>query len=171
MSPDTILSTLDQAKLESMIQDFNSGQFKAVLRAGGLQTKVPSACVLQKARRRIWSRRILDGIKENRQGIAGELIYQWLLNHRRQMLVDYLNALGVKHVRGETEETFTKTIPEENLINEAVKLMERYEPRDVAIYTLFLDYHQESGVYTGNPRIGSALKTGNAGEAVQQAEQ
>lgn len=162
MSPEQIVSSLPKEKIESMIQDLNSGQFKSVLRAGGLQTKVPSACVLQKARRRIWSRRILEGLEEKTLGIAGELIYQWLLNHRRQMLVDYLNGLNIKHVRGETEETFTKTIPEEKLIKEALQLMERYDPQDVAIYTLFLDHHQESTVYSTNIKITGAIHSQRA---------
>ena len=157
MSPETILNQLSEEKITSIFGELNSGQLKSVLRAGGLKTKVPSACVLQKARRRIWSRRIKEGLEDNKEGLADELIYQWLLHHRRPMLMDYLDSLGIKHIRGETEESFTKTVPENKLLDEAQQLMERHDPQDVAIYTLFLDHHQGSEVFETNPLVLGAL--------------
>jgi hypothetical protein len=157
MTPAEIVSRLPREKIEEILSELNSGQYKAVLRAGGLSTKVPSACVLQKARRRIWSKRIREGLGSGREALASELLYQWLLFHRRQMLMDYLDGLGVSHVRGETEETFTKTVPPGKLTERAFELMKEHDARDVAIYVLFLDHHQESDVFAEQDRILQAL--------------
>lgn len=158
MNPGELLSHLGQAKIESILEELNSGQMKSVLRTAGKSVKVPSGCVLQKARRKIWSRRIEEGLQSDDGQVASELLYQWLLHHRRSMLVDYLNALGVEHVRGETEDSFTKTLPRERLVGEALKLMERHDAQEVACYVLFLDHHQESDVFAGSQEIMEALR-------------
>lgn len=157
MDPTAILSRLSKEKIEAIIGELNSGQLKAVLRRSELGVKVPPGCVLQKARRKIWASRILEELDEKNDEVSGELFYQWLLNHRRPLLMSYLDALKVKHVRGETEESFTKTIPRERLISEAIFLMDRYDPQDVAIYTLFLDHHQQSDHFSSAERILAAL--------------
>ena len=158
MQPYEIVSHFSEKKLAEIFSELNSGQFKAVLRDGGLSTKVPPSCVLQKARKRIWTKRIKDGLAAEKQELASALLYHWLLFHRRKMLIDYLDGLEVKHMRGETEETFTKTVPQDRLLAEAEKLMARYDAQDVAAYVLFLDYHQDSDVFATATFVHEALE-------------
>jgi hypothetical protein len=158
MRPYEIVSNFSEHKLAEILAQLNSGQFKSVLRDGGLSTKVPPSCVLQKARKRIWTKRIKDGLAAENEALASALLYHWLLFHRRQMLIDYLDKLGVKHVRGETEETFTKTVPQDRLLAEAKNLTAKYDAQDVAAYVLFLDYHQDSEVFTRESFISAALQ-------------
>ena len=165
MQPLDILAKVPEEKLEAMLGELNSGQLKAVARAGGLSTRVPASAVSPSARRRVLARRIREGIVKEQGDLAGELLYQWLLHHRRDMLVDYLDAIGVKHVRGETEETFTKTIPEDKLLSAALALRSKYDPVDVAVYVLYLDYHQEADVYSHEPRIVALLGQSDVREA------
>lgn len=160
MKPGQIVSHLSEAKLLSVLDELNSGQMKSVLREAGLSVKVPPGCVLPKARRKVWSRRILEGLQTRTEETAGELLYQWLLNHRRSMLMDFLDALEIKHVRGETEDSFTKTIPQERLVSEALKLMQKHDPQEVAVYVLYLDHHQESDSFSGQEEILGPLRGG-----------
>ncbi len=153
MQPLDILAKISHEKLDAMLGELNSGQLKTVVKAGGLSTRVPASAVSPSARRRVLAKRVRDGIAKEHEPLASELIYQWLLHHRREMLIDYLDAVGVKHVRGETEETFTKTIPEDKLVNAALALRTKYEPVDVAIYVLYLDYHQEADAFSQEPRV------------------
>ncbi len=158
MQPLEILRRVPEEKLDAILSELNSGQIKRVLKTADLSTRVPASAVSPSARRRALARRVRDGIAKDRDDLASELLYQWLLNHRRQMLVDYLEAIEVKHVNGETEETFTKTVPEDKLIGAALGLRGSYEPMDVAIYVLYLDHHQEADVYSHDDRILGMLR-------------
>ena len=160
MKPGQIVSHFSEDKISSVLGELNSGQMKSVLREAGLSVKVPPGCVLPKARRKLWSGRILEGLRTRTEETAGELLYQWLLNHRRSMLMDFLDALEIKHVRGETEDSFTKTVPQERLVSEALKLMKKHDPQEVAAYVLYLDHHQESDSFSGQEEILAALGGG-----------
>jgi hypothetical protein len=153
MRPIDICSRLGPERIAAICQELNSGQLKSTLKKGNLNTKVPSRVVSQRAKRKIWAERVLRSLEQENEQVADSLLYEWLLHHRRPMLIEYLDAIGVKHQGGETEETFTKTVPPETLRAKALALAEKRSPEEVAAYVLYLDHHQESRVFTDDPAI------------------
>ncbi len=147
MKPLDIAQKIGPAKIEAMVDELNSGQFKRILTAGDVSTRIPSTVLSLKARTRMWKDRLLEAIAGGNPSIASALIYEWLLGRRRAMLVRYLDLLEVKHRNGETDETFLKTIPEPTLRAKAAELAKEFDPQDVAIYVHFLDYHQHADVF------------------------
>lgn len=147
MKPLDITRKIGPEKIENMVDELNSGQFKRILNAGGVPTRIPSSVLSLKARSRLWKDRLLESLSGQNHDIASTLIYEWLLGRRRSMLERYLDILKVKHRRGETDETFLKTIPEETLRSSAQELARDFPPQDVAIYVHFLDHHQQAAVF------------------------
>jgi len=147
MKPLEIAQKVGPAKIEAMVDELNSGQFKRILAAGDVSTRIPSSVLSLATRTRMWKDRLLEAIAGGNHGVASALIYEWLLGRRRAMLSRYLDLLEVKHRNGETDETFLKTIPEKNLREKALELAKEFAPQDVAIYVHFLDYHQHAAVF------------------------
>jgi len=157
MRPIDICARLGTQRIIDICHELNSNQLKTTLRKGDLKTKVPSRVVSQRARRKIWAERVTTSLGKQNDEVASNLLYEWLLNHRRKMLIEYLDAIGVKHQGGETEETFTKTVPAETLLKAAQDLTANHPGAEVAAYLLFLDDHQESSVFTDAPEIVALL--------------
>jgi hypothetical protein len=153
MRPIDICQRLGAERLVSIAEELNSQQLKTTLKKGDVSTKVPSSVVSQKARRRIFTDRLNSGIAGNNEGLADSLLYEWLLHHRRSMLVAYLDALKVKHQAGETEESFLRTVPPDTLRKAARDLSQKYPPHEAAAYVLYLDHHQESSVFSTDPEV------------------
>ncbi len=158
MQPIEIARRAGEDKIHAILSELNTAQLRAVLKQAGLSTKVPPALAVPSAKRRHLAQRVAKAIQDGNEDAASELFYQWLLHRRRRMLADYLSALGVKHVNGETEESFTKTVPADRLHQEARLLMTKYDPQDVAIYLFYLDHHQESRVYEEDRTLLKALE-------------
>ena len=147
MKPLDIAQKVGPSKIEAMVDELNSGQFKRILIAGAVSTRIPSSVLSLKARSRLWKDRLMNGLDQGNHAVASSLIYEWLLGRRRSMLEKYLDLLEVKHRRGETDETFLKTIPEETLRTKAHELTQDYPAQDVAIYVHFLDHHQHAAAF------------------------
>ena len=153
MHPLDICKRLGSDKITAICGELNSNQLKNTLRKGGLNTKVPSRMVSQRKRRTLWSERVHKSLEQQNDEVAESLLYEWLLHHRRELLMDYLDRIGVKHQGGETEDTFTRTVPPETLRETALAVARTREPSEVAAYVLFLDYHQESDVFSHSDEI------------------
>ncbi|MDY0000727.1 MAG: hypothetical protein RBU30_05490 [Polyangia bacterium] len=159
MHPLQICKKLGQDRILSICEELNSNQLKTTLRKGGLNPKSSARVVSQKAKRKLWSDRVQKGLDQDNAELAESLLYEWLLYHRRPMLVEYLDRVGVKHQGGETEDTFTKTVPAEVLREGALAIARTRDPVEVAAYLLFLDFHQESDVYGSDPAILALLES------------
>jgi hypothetical protein len=171
MRPIDICQRLGADRITAICEELNSNQLKTTLRKGALNIKVPSRVVSQRARRKLWAGRVVASLEKDNEEVADSLLYEWLLNHRRKMLITYLDAIGVKHQGGETEETFTRTVPPEDLLQAARDLVATHPPFEVAAYVLYLDHHQESDVYTSAPDIVALLTpTPVAAEATATAD-
>ncbi len=79
------------------------------------------------------------------------------MRHHRQMLIDYLDFLEVKHNQGETDEDFCETNSPEKLREGATMLLGKYEKHEVAVYLLLVGHLQETHVYDQTPEILEAL--------------
>lgn len=159
MHPLHICKKLGQDRILAICDELNSNQLKATLRKGGLNPKPTGRVVSQKAKRKFWSDRVQKGLELDNGDLAESLLYEWLLYHRRPMLVEYLDRVGVKHQGGETEDTFTKTVPVDILREAALTIARTRDPKEVAAYVLFLDHHQESDVYGSDPAILALLES------------
>ena len=135
--------------LSGIIGELSSPQIKAVLKEGGLKAKLPAGIVSQARRREIWSSRILGAIEGDNQSVAGELLQQWLLNHHRGLLIAYLDALGVKHRDGETDESFLLSRPERRLREAALALLASHDRTIAAAYLLYIAHQQRASVFEG----------------------
>jgi hypothetical protein len=147
MKPIDILQTVGNSKIENILEELNSGQFKRVLLSGNIPTRIPTSVISLKKRVKIWKERVFKAVDDKNVYIASTLIYEWLLHRRRSMLVKYLDLINVKHKKGETDETFLKTVPPETLKSKAAELFDEFSPQDVSIYVHFSDYHQKTEVF------------------------
>jgi hypothetical protein len=160
MDPLKITSNIGNEKIEEILDELNSGQFKRVLNAGDIPTRVPSRIVSLKKRAKIWKDRLIKALDEENFFIAQSLIYEWLLHKRRPMLSNYLDRINVNHRNGETDETFLKTVPEEVLRDRAKELSSDFNNQDVAIYVHFLDFHQKTKVFSDDEHFMKTLQNG-----------
>jgi len=64
---------------------------------------------------------------------AGTLIRSWLLKKHKAVLVDFLNALGIKHEEGVVED-LPATMDDAKLKPAVEELLAKYPPEVVAIY-------------------------------------
>ena len=160
MQPIEIVNSIGKDKVEAIVDDFNSGQFKRVLNSAAIPTRIPTRILSLKKRAAIWKGRLMDAVKDNNFNVANSLIYEWLINRKRPMLAAYLDKINVKHRNGETDESFLKTVPEPVLREKARELEGDFNPQDVAIYVHFLDFHQQAEVFSADEHFVTSLKNG-----------
>src|SRR2546423_2423933 len=67
------------------------------------------------------------------EAVTSNLVRTWLLKKYKSMLVDFLDALGIKHEEGVVED-LPKTIPEDKLQSAVDLLLSKYPPEVVAVY-------------------------------------
>ena len=138
---------LGQSKIASLLERLSSPQTKAILKKGSLKVKAGSGFVSLQKRRQLSSNKILAAISDDNDEVAGEFLQQWLLNHRRQMLMDYLDSLGVKHSAGETNDSFFFSTDPEQARHAAIQLMESYPSNEAAAYLCYVAHQQRSNVF------------------------
>ncbi len=159
MQPIEIIHTIGRSKVDSIVDEFNSGQFKRVLNAGNIPTRIPTRVLSLKKRAAIWKERLMEAVSSDNFFVAQTLIYEWLLKRKRPLLIAYLDKINVKHRNGETDESFLKTVPEPLLREKARELESQFNPQDVAIYVHFLDFHQQAEVFLKDEHFTSTLSS------------
>ena len=148
MKPEEICrEILGKQKLEAIITELSSPQIKAVLKEGGLRAKVPGSYVSRSKRLKVWSQRIHKGLDEQNEDLASELLQQWLLYHRRHLLVALLDRLEVDHQMGETDESFLVTCPREKILAASGWLLETHDRQETRAYLHYIAYQQRTQVY------------------------
>lgn len=156
MTPaDICRSILGNAKLEAIVGELSSTQVKAVLKEGSVKAKVPGGYVSRQKRLGIWMSRITASLEENNDDLASELLQQWLLNHRRQLLIDFLDHLEVKHRQGETDESFLTSANKEKLLEAATWLLGRHDRLEARAYLLYIAYQQRSKIFDDWPELAA----------------
>jgi len=150
MNPAVICTTFfDATRLTTLIGELSVPQLKAVLKSGGIKIK-SSATVISPSRRRAqWGQQAAQAIGAGNDELAAELLQQFLLQHRRQLLIDYLDALGVKHNAGETDQGFLSSASAERARECAALLLARHDPAETAAYLSYIAFQQQSTVFEG----------------------
>ncbi len=158
MKPAEIYTNLGQEHIDAYYKELSGKEIRAILKAGDSHSSVPSTAFTQAARRKVWRRRISAEVttKANDK-LALAYLIEWLLRHHRQMLVDYLDFLGVKHNQGETDEDFCESREPEKLREGIAVLLEKYPAHHVATYLLLVGHLQETHVYDQTPEVLTAL--------------
>ncbi len=141
------LSILGQNRIEQIILELSAPQTKTILKEGEIKAKLPGGYVSQKKRRELWAKTIHGAIEQRNDALAAELLQQWLLNHRREMLVNLLDRLDVKHRAGETDETFLVTRSADKIRDESAAMLTQYEPTEVRAYLLYIAFQQRANVF------------------------
>jgi hypothetical protein len=156
MKPSEIcLTILKKEKLLSIVEELTNPQVKTVLKEGDVKVKLPSGYVTQQKRRELWSSKIIASVEQGNELAAAELLQQFLLNHRRQVLIDYLDRLEVKHRQGETDESFLVSRPKERLREAAAWLLEHHDRAETTAYLLYVAYQQRSTAFDDWPPLAN----------------
>jgi hypothetical protein len=150
MKPSEICKqVLGNEKLVAVLGELSSPQIKAVLKEGEIKVKLPGGYVSQQKRRKIWTDRICAAVDQNDDTVAGELLQQWLLHHRRAMLIELLDRLEVKHRQGETDESFLIAASAERAREAASWLVSRHDRVEAVAYLRYIAHQQRSTVFDG----------------------
>jgi hypothetical protein len=73
---------------------------------------------------------------------AANLIRNWLMKHRKDMLTDFLDALAIPHKEGAVDD-LPATMPDEKLKPAVDKLLTKFPPEEVAVYLNAFDSMNE----------------------------
>ena len=158
MKPAEIYTNLGQEHIDAYYKELSGKEIRAILKAGDSHSSVPSTAFTQAARRKVWRRRInAEVTSKTNDKLALAYLIEWLLRHHRQMLVDYLDFLGVKHTQGETDEDFCESREPEKLREGIAVLLEKYPAHHVATYLLLVGHLQETHVYDQTPEVLTSL--------------
>lgn len=147
MKPIEICTHLGSEKIDACYAELSAQEIRAILKAGGVSTSTPSTAFTQAARRKVWRSRFDAEMGKENQQISLALLLEWLMRHHRYLLVDYLDALEVPHENGETEENFTETKSEEELLTAFRTLKGKHDKVNVAIYLLIMGLMQQTEVF------------------------
>lgn len=140
---------LGKEKLDSVLNELSSPQIKAALKEGNVKVKLPGGYVSQNKRRTLWKSRIDAAIEQDNHELAAELLQQWLLNHRRVILIEFLNRLGVKHRDGETDDSFLISNSAEKVRDAARWLLGQHDRIETTAYLHYIAYQQKTQVFEG----------------------
>lgn len=157
MTPIEICQHLGTANIDAYYGELSGKEVRAVLKAGGSSTSVPKTAYTKAARLSAWRRRFDTELAGGNGQLALALLIEWLMRHHRQMLVDYLDFLGVTHRAGETDEDFCETSPPEKLREGVAVLLAKYPPHHVATYLLLVGHLQNTKVFDQTPAVLTAL--------------
>lgn len=157
MKPIEICNYLGQDKVDAYYSLLSGKELRAVLKAGGSHSNTPKTAFSQAARRKVWRRRFDGEFEKQNEQLALAFLIEWLMRHRRVMLVEYLDFLEVRHTQGETDEDFCETKSPEQLREGAKVLFEKHPAHEVATYLLMVGHLQETPVFDETPDILEAL--------------
>ena len=157
MTPIDICHRLGPERVDSFYAELSGKEVRAVLKAGGSHSGVPATAYTKNARLKAWRKRFDNEFSGGNTQLALAFLIEWLMRHHREMLVDYLDFLEVKHTQGETDEDFCETNTPDRLREGATMLLGKYEDHHVAVYLLLVGHLQETNVYDQTPALLEAL--------------
>lgn len=157
MTPIEICQHLGNAHIDAFYSELSGKEVRAVLKAGGSSTGVPKTAYTKAARLAAWRRRFDSELAGGNGQLALALLIEWLMRHHREMLVDYLDFLGVEHRAGETDEDFCETNPPERLREGVAVLLAKYPAHHVATYLMLVGHLQNTKVFDQTPEVLVAL--------------
>ncbi len=147
MKPLEICTHLGQEKVDDYYALLSGKELRAVLKAGGSHSNTPKTAFSQAARRKVWRRRFDGEFAKKNEQLALAFLIEWLMRHHRNLLVEFLDFLEVRHTQGETDEDFCETKTPEKLREGAKMLLDKHPTHEVATYLLMVGHLQETPVF------------------------
>lgn len=157
MKPIEICKHLGQDRVDAYYSELSGKEVRAVLKAGGSHSNTPKTAFSQAGRRKVWRRRFDAEFEKQNDQLALAFLIEWLMRHHRDMLIEYLDHLEVKHTQGETDEDFCETKSPEELREGAKMLLEKHPPHEVATYLLLVGHLQETPIFDQTPEVLEAV--------------
>ena len=157
MKPLEICKYLGPETIDAYYGELSGKEIRAVLKAGGSHSNTPSTAFSQAKRRKIWRRRFDGEFDNQNEQLALAFLIEWLMRHHRDMLVEYLDFLGVKHSMGETDEDFCETKSPEELREGVDMLLDKHPHQQVGTYLLLVGHLQETPVFDETPKVLAAV--------------
>lgn len=157
VKPIDICTHLGRQHVDSFYEELSGKEVRAVLKAGGSHTGTPATAYTRAARLKAWRKRFDAEFERGNEQLALALLIEWLMRHHREMLIDYLDFLEVKHKGGETDEDFCETREPEKLREGIDVLLQKYPPHHVGVYLLLVGHLQETPVFDRTPKLLEAL--------------
>jgi hypothetical protein len=122
------------AQILSWLHTEEKPVYKAAIQGLANQRNLRSVFVERKppAERFPWMQAALG--RKVSDSLASHLLQAWLLGANKQMLCDFLDAMGIKHDDDGTVEDLPAAPPKEKIAAAAARLLEKYPPETVAVY-------------------------------------
>lgn len=157
VKPIEICNHLGPERVDAFYNELSGKEVRAVLKAGGSHSGVPSTVFSRAQRLKSWRKRFDAEFERGNEQLALALLVEWLMHHHREMLIDYLDHLEVPHRGGETDEDFCETRTPEQLRAGVEVLLKKYPAHEVAVYLLLVGHLQETPVFDQTPAVLEAL--------------
>lgn len=137
LTPNEILAHMPAEtaqQLFSFLYEKDKPLYKATIDSLAQQRKLRPVFVERKPRneRHVWMKEAL-GRKQN-EGVAAHLLQIWLIGAHKQLLCDFLDALGIAHDENGTIEELPPAPPKDKLAGAIDTLLEKHNPTVVAVY-------------------------------------
>lgn len=139
MNSSEICKQVGERTWKQWMNELPSGVLKKLLMESKLSTTRSLAHLSTQHRNEDWIQRLWNNI--HNPHVAMATLYTWLGTCRRPMLTAFLDALGVPHKEGLTEEDFWNSQNDSALQQAAQQLIQEHiqNPVEVATYLLFLE--------------------------------
>jgi len=121
--------------LEILTYTFESDKplYRATLQAVAEARKVRTVFLERQPRTDRHSQMLSTLARPSLEMVTGNLIRAWLVKKHKDMLVDFLNALGIQHNEGVVED-LPEAMADDKLRPAIDRLLAKYPPEAVAVY-------------------------------------
>ena len=136
-TPNEILSHMPAEAAQQLfayLQEKDKPLYKASIDSLAQQRKLRPVFIERKPKleRHLWMKEAL-GRKQN-EGVAAHLLQIWLIGAHKQLLCDFLDALGIAHDENGTIEELPPAPAKEAVASAVDTLLAKHDPTVVAIY-------------------------------------
>jgi hypothetical protein len=136
MTASELISAISPTLAQRILEDVHSAdkELYRVALASVAQAKKVRPVFLERQPRADRHRTMLTALaRPEFNMIAGNVISGWLVKNQSALLIDFLDALKIKHEKGVVE-TLPEKVDDEDLNRAVGALLEKYPPEIVALY-------------------------------------
>ncbi len=122
------------ARILAWLQAEEKAIYKAAVQGLANQRKLRPVFIERKppAERHPWMQAALS--RPVSDALAGHVVQAWLLGPQKQMLRDFLGALGIEHAEDGTVEELPPSPPKEKIAEAVGQLLAKHPAEEVAVY-------------------------------------
>jgi hypothetical protein len=122
------------AKLFEFLTEKEKPLYKATIDSLAKQRKLRPVFIERKSRpeKCVWLKESLA--RKQNEGVAAHLLQIWLVGDKKQLLCDFLDALGLAHDENGTIDAIPPCPPKADLQRAIAALLEKHDPAVVVVY-------------------------------------